>query len=221
MGATSHGSRARIGACAVVLLLTLGGLAAYASIPDGDGTFHGCYKNGTGKLRVVDPVKTGKLGHCDPVHETPVTWNQTGQQGDPGATGPSGPSGPTGKTGATGATGPQGPAGASDWGALTQVGTAGPNTTISLAPSCASGTSPVGGGANWNFGAAVGTPGLIIQSSNMTEDGQGWLGVGVNTTDSTYSFTVSVICIATSGAASAHAFKTQLQPHPKLTPVTS
>jgi hypothetical protein len=56
------------------------GGAAYATIPDGQGTIHACYKTENGQLRVVD---------ADPCHpsETALTWNQTGPQGPPGPPG--------------------------------------------------------------------------------------------------------------------------------------
>jgi hypothetical protein len=63
----------------------------YASIPDGSGTIHGCYKTaGTShELKVIDTAHTT---HC-PAGYTSLNWSQTG---------------PTGATGATGAQGPQG-----------------------------------------------------------------------------------------------------------------
>jgi hypothetical protein len=71
--------------------------AVQASIPDSNGTFHLCYNNNTGALRVIDP-KDGR--HCHP-GETAVNLNPNGHTGATGATGTSGPSGPSG---------PQGPA---------------------------------------------------------------------------------------------------------------
>lgn len=64
------------------------GYATAASVPDADGTFHGCVNKYSGALRVVAPDKDCRRT------ENPVTWNQTG------------PAGPKGDTGATGAAGP-------------------------------------------------------------------------------------------------------------------
>jgi hypothetical protein len=70
---------------AIVGALAVGGIA-YASIPDGGGVFHACYKKSGGQLRLVESPKD-----CGP-SETPAQWNQTGQAGQTGPTGPSGTS---------------------------------------------------------------------------------------------------------------------------------
>jgi hypothetical protein len=71
------------------------GYATAATVPDADGTFHGCVNPHSGALRVVDSA--------DECHrsENPVTWNQSGPAGAKGDPGPKGD---------TGATGPAGPA---------------------------------------------------------------------------------------------------------------
>ena len=73
---------------------------AHASIPDHNGTYHGCLKS-DGHIVLIDP----SIGEKCKNNETAVTWNETGPQG------PIGPAGPTGKTGSNGAAGPQGPRG--------------------------------------------------------------------------------------------------------------
>src|SRR5438093_8775328 len=88
---------------AVGVGLAAGGIA-YASIPDGSGVIHGCYKTTGGSLRVID---TSVGGTCNS-SETPLNWSQTGPKGATGARGP------TGLNGAKGATGPIGPTGPSD-----------------------------------------------------------------------------------------------------------
>ncbi len=104
------GSRLAIAVTTAVLAVGVAGGVASASIPDaGTGLFHGCVNNLTGVLRVIDPSKSGALGHCitgpGPLQETAITWNQTGPQGpsglkgdkgDPGPAGPAGPQGPPG-----------------------------------------------------------------------------------------------------------------------------
>jgi hypothetical protein len=76
---------------AAVTLAALGvaGGVAYATIPDGQGVIHACYKVTKGDLRVIDS------GACV-AGELPLSWNQTGPQG------PAGPQGPQGATGASG-----------------------------------------------------------------------------------------------------------------------
>jgi hypothetical protein len=64
-------------------LLALAGGVAYATIPDGQGVIHACYKTQNGQLRVID------AGGCKP-SETALSWSQVGQQGPPGPAGPSG-----------------------------------------------------------------------------------------------------------------------------------
>jgi hypothetical protein len=75
---------------------------AYATIPDSNGVFHACVKEGNGAVRLIDPSAPGKAGRCKH-KEAAVSWNQVG---------PTGPTGAAGSTGATGATGPQGATGA-------------------------------------------------------------------------------------------------------------
>jgi hypothetical protein len=62
--------------------VALGGVA-YATIPDSDGTIHGCYQRTNGVLRVVESA-----GDCRS-RERALDWNQ---QGPTGATGPQGDS---------------------------------------------------------------------------------------------------------------------------------
>jgi hypothetical protein len=81
-------------AAAVVTAVSAG--AAYATIPGGDGTIHGCYAKSGGTLRVIDASVTNcKSG------ETALNWSQ---QGVPG------PQGPQGEKGEPGEAGPPGPA---------------------------------------------------------------------------------------------------------------
>jgi len=78
---------------------------AYATIPGGDGTIHGCYAKSGGTLRVIDASVTNcKSG------ETALDWSQKGVPG---------PQGPQGEKGESGEPGPAGPAGGVDsFGAL-------------------------------------------------------------------------------------------------------
>jgi len=97
-------------ALAVVAVGTAAG-ASIASIPDGNGVIHACYKpqaNGSiTPLTVFDSAKAS----C-PSNQKELDWNQTGPQGPAGVTGATGPQGPAGATGPQGSAGATGPAGA-------------------------------------------------------------------------------------------------------------
>lgn len=62
-------------------LALVGGVLAYASIPDAGGVINGCYKDGAlnkGSLYVIDSAETCPSGY------TALNWNQTGPQGPAG-----------------------------------------------------------------------------------------------------------------------------------------
>lgn len=61
----------KIGAVALGLSLATFAGVSYASVPDTDGTIHGCYTTSSGALRVIDP-STG--GSCYS-YETGISWN--------------------------------------------------------------------------------------------------------------------------------------------------
>jgi hypothetical protein len=67
---------------ATVVLFALAGGIAYASIPDGDGTYHACMLKGIGTIRIIDPAKQQR---CSTALETEITFNQKGQPGADGA----------------------------------------------------------------------------------------------------------------------------------------
>lgn len=96
---------ARLGRPLVIAIATLliGTGLASASIPDGTGTYRGCYSKSGGTLRVIDyPRETCKSG------ETMIAWNAVGPTGPAGPEGPQGPQGPIGPAGPIGADGPVG-----------------------------------------------------------------------------------------------------------------
>lgn len=67
--------------------------AAIASIPDPDGTIHGCVNNrAAGVLRIIDPSTGATCG----ASETPLTFHQQGPRGLPGPKGEKGDPGPAG-----------------------------------------------------------------------------------------------------------------------------
>lgn len=59
------------------LVIALGG-AAFAAIPDSNGTIHGCYQKNSGALRVVDSASGCRSS------EVTLDWNQRGPTGPPG-----------------------------------------------------------------------------------------------------------------------------------------
>jgi hypothetical protein len=69
------------------LAVALGGVA-YATIPDGNGTIHGCYDTQDGALRIIDPSS-----QTCPAGQAAISWNQTGPAGAAGGIGPAGPPG--------------------------------------------------------------------------------------------------------------------------------
>jgi hypothetical protein len=70
----------------VVGALAVTGGIALATIPDGGGVIHACYKSGSGDLRVIDPSAGGA---CKP-SESALAWSQTGPPGTPGTPGAAG-----------------------------------------------------------------------------------------------------------------------------------
>jgi hypothetical protein len=100
------GSRVGVASVAAVATAIVAGGVGYASIPDGTGTIHGCYKSaGTShELKVIDSARTATCPHG----YTSLTWNQTGPQGPQGVQGPQGNQGLQGTQGSQGDQGQQG-----------------------------------------------------------------------------------------------------------------
>lgn len=76
-----------------VVGLGLAGGIAYATIPGAGNVYTACMLKNIGTIRLIDPSLPAKsfMSHCTAL-ETPISWNQVGQQGTPGATGATGPS---------------------------------------------------------------------------------------------------------------------------------
>jgi Collagen triple helix repeat (20 copies) len=92
-----------------VIVVLLGGLVggvAYATIPDGGGVIHACYRTDSGAVRLIDTPDQ----KCSEV-EAAVDWNVPGPVGPTGPDGPAGPAGAQGPAGQQGPAGPQGPPG--------------------------------------------------------------------------------------------------------------
>ncbi len=79
---SSFGGRVSLAALVLVVLSVTGGIA-YASIPDSAGVIHGCYSqngaNGTNgtELNIINSDSASCKGG-----KTEVTWNQTGPAGN-------------------------------------------------------------------------------------------------------------------------------------------
>ena len=192
-----------LGVVAAVVAATAG--ITYATVPDGAGVIHACYKVDKqgqitdGTLRLIDPSSTGANASCKK-DEASLSWNQTGQpgpagpqgpKGDPGAQGPQGakgdpgaqgPQGPTGGTGATGAQGPKGDTGPT--GAQGPQGPQGPKgDTGATGPQGATGAQgPAGtnGVTSYRVASITGTvpAGQTVQGTAVCASGEHATGGG-------------------------------------------
>jgi hypothetical protein len=88
---------------AMAMLAGASGIAL-ATIPGSTGVISGCYEKRIGILRVID-AEAGKK--CT-TYETPISWNQNGQDGAPGLPGADGKDGAPGAPGADGKDGQDG-----------------------------------------------------------------------------------------------------------------
>jgi hypothetical protein len=78
-------SYANVAATVAVILLAANLASAAQSAPSGE--IVGCVNNNGGALRIA-----ADSSQCDGQTESPLTWNQAGQQGPAGVTGTAGPS---------------------------------------------------------------------------------------------------------------------------------
>jgi hypothetical protein len=186
-----NGARGRrLAAVAFGLALALvGGSAALATIPDG-GTISACYAKGSGVLRVIDPSSAQCKGS-----ESPLSWNQAGQQGPKGASGPQGPKGDqgdqggqgikglTGGVGSAGPGGPQGPQGPPGSPGYVKVSTDSYDVAwgehLELVATCPYGKKATGGGwvGNDNVTIDAERPYLVWNVDHI--DSIGWAVEGV------------------------------------------
>src|SRR3982074_3435374 len=111
---------ARYVAVAVIAFVLGSSTIAYGLVVN--GVVQACSHDATGVLRLSTAKLPCNTTTTNPLlHETPISWSQTGPAGATGATGATGargaaggtgPMGPTGATGATGASGADGATGA-------------------------------------------------------------------------------------------------------------
>ena len=190
---------------AAVAVIGGGRAAAALAVSSSSGdVFKGCLQHNVGALYNVK-VNPSSPPHCL-VHDTLVTWNQTGQPGAPGATGPRGATGPPGANGTDGAkgdTGPQGPKG--DTGATGPSGVADVQTNTfgpidiatgsggTLVESCTSSAHPtlISGGYSVDPALLAG----VTSTVNGPSDTNGWQVTVINTSGQTVHFTMYTKCV--------------------------
>jgi hypothetical protein len=90
---------AQLGVVAVVgsVAVLVGARLAVATIPDANGTVHGCLKKSNGQLYLIDPSVVQTCGQ-----DVPLDWNKTGATGVQGIAGPKGDGGLQGSPGSSG-----------------------------------------------------------------------------------------------------------------------
>jgi hypothetical protein len=197
-------SRASIGALALVVGVVLGGTSiALAAIPDPSGLIHGCVRNLSGVLRIIDP-STG--ASCN-ASETALNFNQKGAQGPAGprgAQGPAGAQGPRGPQGAQGAQGPAGSAGVSGYQVVQSAGASSAADFKVQAATCPAGKKVVGGGGFTGFdtGLSGTVDHVTIHVStpiSLSSDNDSWDVQAVETqpdTSTTWHLVAVAVCAA-------------------------
>lgn len=161
----------------VLPALLVGAKIAVATIPQTDGTVHGCIKtNKNGQLYLIDPSAGQACGK-----DTALDWNKTG------ATGAKGIDGPKGFTGFQGSTGSSG----YEQQSASYTSDSSGNGTGEA--DCSSGKVALAGGFS-----QTGVGRVAPLESAPKSDGSGWV-VGVSG-DPNISFTVYAICATNGGS---------------------
>lgn len=147
---------AQPGAVALIALAAVlaGARIATATIPDANGTVHGCVKQQKGQLYLIDPSAGETCGQKD----TALDWNKTGETGIQGATGPKG------------VTGFQGTAGISGYEKMSDTEPTDGTGNGRAEADCSSGKVALAGGYELSS-----TSTLIPLHSAPTSDGSGWV----------------------------------------------
>ena len=162
---------AMVGSVAVLF----GARLAVATIPDSNGTVHGCLKKSKGQVHLIDPSAGQTCGK-----DMPFDWNKTG------ATGPQGVDGPKGYTGFQGPTGSSGYVRAHD---QEMTDTSGNGSAEAV---CPSGTVALAGGYELD------NINLVPLHSAPASDGSGWV-VDVTGAPSA-TFIASAVCATNGGS---------------------
>ena len=152
----------------------MGARIAAATVPDANGTVHGCVKGQNGKLYVVDPSMGQTCGK-----DMALDWNE------PGATGQQGIAGPKGFTGSQGTPGSSGYENVRDQEAADGSGNG------SAEADCPSGKVALAGGYELSTS-------LVPLHSAPTSDGSGWVVDVTGLANST--FAAYAICATNGGS---------------------
>ncbi len=161
-----------VGSVAVLVGATL----AVATIPDANGTVHGCLKKSNGQVYVIDPSAGQTCGK-----DIPLDWNKSG------AAGPQGIDGPKGLTGLQGTTGSSGYQRTSDQETTDSSGNG------SAEAVCPSGEVAIAGGYE-----LTGPKAMVPLHSAPASDGSGWV---VDVTDApSQTFIAFAICVTNGGS---------------------
>ena len=153
-----------------------GARLAVATVPDGNGTVHGCLKQTNGQVYLIDP-STGQTCGKD----KPLDWNKTGAPGQQGIDGQKGP------------TGYQGPAGSSGYEQTYDQETADSSGNGSAEADCPSGKVAIAGGYE-----LTGPKPMVPLHSAPASDGSGWV---VDVADGpSQTFTAFAICATNGGS---------------------
>jgi hypothetical protein len=156
--------------------LFVGAKIALATIPDGNGTMHGCLKAKTGQVYLIDP---GAGQTC--AKDTSLDWNKIGAAGPPGIDGPQGLSGL------------QGTAGSSGYEQTSDQETTDSSGNGSAEAKCPSGKVALAGGLE-----LTGPAHMVPLHSAPTSDGSGWVVDVTNAPNQT--FIAYAICATDGGS---------------------
>jgi hypothetical protein len=146
---------------------------ATATIPDAAGVIHGCYKKGSGALRVIDDATSA----CA-TNETSLNWNV---QGQPGVQGPPGQAGVTGLE-------------------VVVAESEFDSSTLALATAvCPAGKKVIGGGAV-AASQFISTPFALVGSRPDPTEPEAWTAVGkeMSQTDDTHRLVAWAYCAVVS-----------------------
>jgi len=142
---------------------------ATATIPDATGVIHGCYKKGSGTLRVIDDATSACAAN-----ESSLSWNA---QGQPGLQGPPGPAGASGLEVVVAESEPD-------------------SSTLAVATAvCPAGKSAIGGGAV-AASQFISTPFALVGSRPDPTVPEAWAAVGkeMSPTDDTHRLVAWAYC---------------------------
>jgi hypothetical protein len=167
-------ARPGIAALVGVAAVLVGAGIAMATIPDANGTVHGCVKKNKGGVYVIDPSAGQSCAK-----DIALDWNRTGATGQPGSAGPQG------------FDGFQGSAGSSGYERQRDQEATDGSGNGSAEADCPSGKVALAGGYELTYG-------VVPLRSAPTSDGSGWVVHVTGTASST--FAAYAICATNGGS---------------------